>query len=53
MCSLSEAIQTSYMINALRLQLTHTFWKFHITTTSPLSVTTVLPDITTLTYKLK
>ena len=45
--SLSESMQASHMVNAMRWRSPHTFWKFYMTATSPLPMAVVLPGITT------
>ena len=45
-CSLAETMQTSNMINALRWRSPHTFWKYYMYSTPPLSVAAVLPGNT-------
>ena len=48
-CALSETMQTSNMIDALHWRSPHTFWKYYMAPTSPLSMAVILPGLSTST----
>ena len=46
-CALSETMRASNMIDALHWRSPHTFWKFYMSPTSPLTKAAALPGIST------